>query len=122
VLDGPRRRLRPPLAAGHGPPLRLPLVIRRRRRVDIHHDGFREGVLVDGFRTEVAPVSGLADTAKGRRRTHTLIRIDPNHSGSNRIRHAMTALKVASPQPAAKTILRGIRDSDDFLLILEPRD
>src|SRR5262245_26986013 len=77
---------------------------------------------MDGFRAEIAAVSGLTDAAEWRRRTDAFIGVDPNHSGSYCIRYAMPAAKVASPQPASETVLRGVRNLDHFLFILERRN
>src|SRR5262249_49259394 len=103
-------------------PLQLPSVIRRNLRVDIHDNGFRERVLVDGFRSQIAAVARLADSAERRSRADAFVGVDPNHSGSNRIRHTMTALEIARPQSATETVWGRVRDADHFILIFETRD
>src|SRR5215510_16051251 len=74
---------------------------------------------MDGFRAEITAVSGLADATERRSRTDAFVGVDPNHSGSYCIGYAMRSAKVASPQAASKTVLRGVCNSDHFLFILE---
>src|SRR5262249_7427668 len=97
------------------------LVVRRNLRVDVHYDRFREGILVNRFRAKIAPVAGLSDAAKWRSRADTLVRIDPDHSGLNRIRNTMAAPQITGPQSASESVLCGVRNPDHFLLILEAR-